>query len=93
MVIQNNLKGFLATLPGVVGSTVDVKTFASIQAMSAASVVVKSVVSKAVRAQAQTAGGKVTAQAVKNTQLPPQINVCVAGQLLFAGRFNGSWIV
>jgi hypothetical protein len=89
-VIQNNLKGFLATLPGVIGSTVQVNTYASVTAFPTAASVVKEVVSKAVKAQAVKDGERVTAKALVRSQLPPQINVSGAGQ---AGLLPAQWVV
>jgi hypothetical protein len=91
-VVEASLRSFLATLPGVVGSSVTVTTGATVQQPAAASTVVQAVIGKATRVQAQSAAaaakaqseggeGQVAAQSfdIKSyLTLPPQINVsCV----------------
>lgn len=79
--VESSIRGFIATLPGVVGSTVQVRASASIASMSEASSVVQASLNKTRRynqqkqKQAATAPGGVVSQRTGKMVLPPQINV------------------
>jgi hypothetical protein len=96
-IVNQNLRAFLATLPGVVGSSVEIATSAQIQTLGSASTVVAASLNKAtnyVRQQREQASrnGTITAQTLSSTpKLPPQINVRHGGGSLplpLAGRGN-----
>jgi hypothetical protein len=79
-ILENTLKGFLATLPGVVGSSVNVRATATVQSLATASAVVAASAAKASQtvaaaAAAASSSDGVTAKAVWVPKLPPQINV------------------
>jgi hypothetical protein len=71
-VVETTLQSFIATLPGVVGSSVSVKASAKVQSLSTASSVVAVSLKKAGRAK----NAELQAQTVYNApKLPSQINV------------------
>ena len=78
-VISNSLKAFLATLPGVAGSTVDVRTSATMQPLPKANSVVAASLQKSQEAQAKMAQAEpagVSAQFIFHVpNLPASINV------------------
>jgi hypothetical protein len=86
-VLETSLKGFLATMPGVVGSSVTVKATATVQNIATASAVVAASAAKTARvveaaaaaAAEQGSGDGVSAKSVWVPKLPPQINVSERG--------------
>jgi hypothetical protein len=83
-IVEQSLRGFLAVLPGVVGSTVQIKTGAKLQPMPVSASVVASSVQKSSgyvaaqqqQQQQQQQDGQVSAKFIFSTpRLPPQINV------------------
>jgi hypothetical protein len=100
-IVEQSLRGFLAVLPGVVGSTVQIKTGAKLQPMPVSASVVASSVQKssqyvAAQQQQQQQDGQVSAKFLFSTpRLPPQINVSTleggSHQLAVRGRGGGWW--
>jgi len=83
---------FIATLPGVVGSSVQVRASASIASMSVATSVVQASLNKTIsyaRKQIKSGGG-VSAQWSKgNLVLPPQINSNIVCDVTIESQFTG----